>query len=178
MSHHSNLVDHWLALPSPDLAVLRRHGIPYKAAQLVGGVRRGRNGRMLVPVWDDPPSIYRSVDDPVLLAIIAIDPAQPDRWDIVAGDDHTAILGECVLREAVWYSEPLPVFRNPLSWLRSGGAGVCPLAWQRFAQEMLWHPEIELVAEDIETGDALKRAIDKAARIRKPRVSVELQEAA
>jgi hypothetical protein len=172
-----SLIETWLRLPSPDLATLRRHGVSYRATQLVGGVRQGRNGRLLIPVWDDPPSIYRVVEDPVLLGILGIDPQYPDRWETVAGD-QIAMLGEAALREAIWYGEPLPVFRNPLNWLRGGGAGVFPLDWKRFAQEVLWHPEVELAAEDLETGDRLKRALDRAARIRKPRITVEMREAA
>jgi len=177
MTSHTDLLETWLRLPSVPLDTLQRLGIPYRAGQIVGGLRIGRNG-LLIPCFADPPSLWNITDEPLLYAIVAMDLARPDRWNIVAGDDQVGMLGEFMLQEALWHSTPLPVFRNPLTWVRSGGAGVCPLDWKRFAREILWHPEVELVTEDIETGDKAKRAIDRAARMRKPRISVEMKEAA
>jgi len=176
MTHHSDMLETWLRLPSPDGETLRQYGISHRAGLLVGGLRVGRNG-LLIPCFADPPSIFYSADTPLLYAIIAVNPAEPDCWKLVAGDTPV-MFGESALREAVWYGEPLPVFRNPASWTRSGGAGVCPLDLERFAREVLWRPEIEMVAEDIETGDRLKRALDRAARVRKPKITVTLKDAA
>jgi hypothetical protein len=142
----SDLIDRWLALPSRDYALLRRYGISFKAAQIVGGVRAAKDGRLILPVYDDPPSIYRSVEDPVLLALLAFDPADPDRWTLWP-EGLAVMLGEAALREARYYNDLLPVYRNPLNWLRAGGGGVMPCDWPAFVHAVLWTPEIELVAE-------------------------------
>ena len=51
--------------------------------------------------------------------------------------------------------EPIPVFRNPLSWLRSGG-GIVVLDWD-------WVPDLllvfDLIAEDVELGNRLEAAL-------------------
>ena len=168
MTRHSDLLDTWLRLPSPDLATLRQYGVSFRAAQLVGGVRSGSNPSLLIPAWLDPPSIYHVVDDPVLRGIVRIDPEFPDKWKCDAG---VAMLGECMLREAIWFNEPLPVFRNPLTWLRSGGAGVFPLDWPAFINEILW-ASVELVAEDVAHGELIQRHLDTALKAGKPKVSV------
>ena len=52
--------------------------------------------------------------------------------------------------------EPIPVFRNPLSWLRSGGGGIVVLDWD-------WVPDLllgfDLIAEDLELGNRLEAAL-------------------
>lgn len=166
-----NLIPAWLDRPSPDLATLRQHGIPYPATQLVGGVRLARDGRLLIPAWLDPPSIYHFVEDPALLGIIAFDPECPDRWELYPEDADVVMLGEVMLREAVWYSEPLPVFSTLLGWVRSGGAGVFPLDWPAFANEMLWSG-VKPIAEDVAHGELIEHHRDTALNIGRPDILV------
>ena len=51
---------------------------------------------------------------------------------------------------------PVPVFRNPLTWLRSGGAGIAVLDWD-YARDLLL--DRELIAEDVELGTRLESAL-------------------
>ena len=124
-----DLIETWLRLPSPDLATLRQHGIPYRATQIVGGVRQARDGRLLLPCWIDPPSIYHAVDDPVLLGVVAFNPGAPDDWTLHPEDAGAVMLGGGALHEAQYYGEPLPVFENPLRWVQAGGGGIFVLDW-------------------------------------------------
>ena len=50
----------------------------------------------------------------------------------------------------------LPVYRNPVTWLRSGGAGIVVLDWSWARELLLDH---ELIAEDIELVTRLEAAL-------------------
>lgn len=172
-----DMTPQWLAATSVQPDQLLEHGVTHKAAQFVGGVRLARDGRLLLPCWIDPPSVYHFVSDPALLGVVAFNPDTPDNWTVHPEDAGAIMLGEVALREAVWHGEPLPVFGNPLTWLRSGSGGVFPLDWPGFAREMLWHPEVELVTKDVGLGKRIRSELDRAAKVRKPRLSVEIPEA-
>ena len=51
--------------------------------------------------------------------------------------------------------EPVPVYRNPLTWLRSGG-GIVVLDWAYARDLLLDHV---LIAEDVELGTRLEAAL-------------------
>ena len=168
------LIDTWLNLPPADASFLSRHSISSMAASLVGGVCAEPGGQWIVPAFLDPPSIYHMVIEPVLIDLLTFDPEQADRWTLQRGD--AAMLGEAVLEEAAFFNYPLPVFRNPLSWLRAGGIGVMPIDLPAFAQAVLWTPVPELVVKDVQHGLDIERVIDRAAKIEKPIITVEMQE--
>ncbi len=65
-------------------------------------------------------------------------------------------MGAAYLEIAGYEGEPVPVFRSPISWLRSGGAGVVVLDWDWAFDLLLGH---ELVAEDIQLGNRLQGAL-------------------
>ena len=62
------------------------------------------------------------------------------------------ILGTAFLECAGQEGEPVPIFKTPISWLRSGGAGIAILDW-RMARELLL--DHVLIAEDLALGDQL-----------------------
>lgn len=189
----SCLVDIWLGIPMPtgeQGRTFERLGVSFQARQLVGGLAISpitkskdkftfdHDGALsiILPVWADPPSIQHAVEDPDLIDLLAFRSSAPTQFWLFRGLAN--MLGEAALLAARWYGSPLPVYGNPLSWLRSGGAGVMPLDWPGFAREMLWYPEIELVVSDVRLGERLKREIDSVARVRKPRISIDMWEAA
>jgi len=168
------LIDTWLTLPPADTSLLRRHGISSLAACLVGGVCTASDGRWIVPAYRDPPSAYHMVAEPLLIDLLTFDPAQPDRWTLHRGD--AVMLGEAVLREAQHFAEPLPIYGNPLNWLRAGGIGAMPIDMPAFAQAVLWTPALELIVRDLQHGLGIERATDRATKIDKPIISVEVLE--
>jgi hypothetical protein len=48
------------------------------------------------------------------------------------------------------------VFRNPLTWLKSGGAGIAILDWKYSRDLLLDH---ELIAEDVGLGNRLEAVL-------------------
>ena len=89
-----------------------------------------------------------------LVDLVAVDVDHPDRFWRRRGE--ALVLGNAFLEIAGEEGEPVTVFRNPLSWLRSGGAGVVVLDWD-------WAPDLllglDLIAEDLELGERLSAAL-------------------
>ena len=117
------------------------------------------NGKtaIIIPVYDAIPGMIdanpeRHVD--ALVDLVAVDIDRPDRFWRRRGD--ALVLGNAYLEIAGQDCAPVPVFRNPLTWLGSGGAGVCILDWD-YVRDLL--TDHELVAEDLELGDQLEDAL-------------------
>lgn len=165
----TDLLDIWLKLPGVDPVDLDRYCVTFRASQMVGGVRQGKNG-WLLPVYVDPPSCWHTVDDPVLLDFVCFDPAQPSRYRTIYG--HGAMLGEEAFAEARIYHQPLPVYRTPMGWLQSGGAGACILDPIRFGIAVVGYPALEIVGEDLDHGRALRRLVNSIPRLSIPKVSI------
>jgi hypothetical protein len=185
-----DLIDIWLKLPSPEPIALDRMGVSFRVSQKVGGVRvsnvsygrhqldalvaggggKSRTTALILPVFIDPPSIWRSVDDPALIDLVAFDPTQPSRWQTLCGEG--VMLGEAAYREAIFDGLELPVFRDPLRWLRSGGAGVFPLDVDHFVQEIIGHPFLVLAGQDLELSEELTSSLDASTRVDLPEVRV------
>ena len=68
-----------------------------------------------------------------LVDLIAVDLDQPDRFWRRRGE--ALVLGAAYLDIAGQDGEPVPVFRTPMSWLLSGGAGIAILDWS-------WVPDL------------------------------------
>lgn len=164
-----DLIDIWLKLPSVDLAYLDSIGVSFYAAQTVGGVRQGKCG-LILPVYIDPPSIYRTVEKPALIDLVGFGPAQPSRWQTLRGDG--VMLGEAGYREAIFDGLELPVFRDPLRWLQSGGAGVFPLDVDHFVREIIGQPFLVLAGQDLELSEGLTSSLKASPRVDLPEVRV------
>ncbi len=85
-----------------------------------------------------------------LIDLVAVDLDRPDRHWRRRGE--AVVLGTAFLEIASQECEPVPVFKNPMTWLRSGGAGISILDWNYARDLLLDH---ELIAEDVELGTRL-----------------------
>jgi len=112
---------------------------------------------IILPAYDCIPGMLdanpeRHVEE--LRDLVAVDLDRPDRFWRRRGD--AVVLGNAYLEIAGQECEPVPVFKNPLSWLRSGGAGIAILDWDYARDLLLDH---ELIAEDLDLGAALEDAL-------------------
>ena len=117
------------------------------------------NGRpaIIYPAYDTIPSLVvanpeRQFEE--LRDLVAVDVDRPDRFWRRRGD--ALVLGNAYLEIAGDQGEPVPVFRNPITWLRSGGAGIVILDWNWIPDLLLGH---ELIAEDVDLGNRLAAAL-------------------
>jgi hypothetical protein len=94
--------------------------------------------------------------------LVAVDLDRPDHFWRRRG--KALVLGNAYLEIAGQECEPVPVFSTPLSWLRSGGAGIVVLDWDYARDLLLDH---ELVAEDLDLGDRLEDALKPQIWIRR-----------
>ncbi len=176
------LGEHWRSvrhfwLDDPDVPAARklRSELPeefYIGAAMPGlaDIRPTHDGRfefaedgrtaVIIPCYDTIPGMLdanpeRHVEH--LIDLVAVDVDQPDRHWRRRGE--AVILGAAYLDLAAEYGEPVPVFRNPVAWLRSGGAGVAVLDW-------VWVPDLllgfDLIAEDVDLGNRLEAALKPA----------------
>ncbi len=137
-------------------AHLAEAGITIEAMLRAGdlGVERITNsGRLYMPspegfpaailaIWSPaPPSIYRAVEDPEIIDLIAIRVDDPGRWWYRIGDPGL-ILGEDRYLDTIETGAPLKVFDSPLTWIEGGSDGAvflddCEAQWsaERFAED-------------------------------------------
>ena len=113
---------------------------------------------VIIPAYDTIPGMLdanpeRHVEE--LRDLVAIDLDRPDRFWRRRGD--AVILGGAFLEIAGQECEPVPVFKTPISWLRSGGAGIVVLDWTWARDLLLVH---EVIAEDLDLGDRLAAALE------------------
>lgn len=151
--------------------LLVKYDIPKAIGKLIG-VGRVRveghhfdpdhNGRemMLITIFKFPP--YLSNGSPRLvneiIDIIAFDPATPSQWWSRCG--NVAVLGE-EMRYSLDEKSVLAV-GNPLSWLRKGAMGVCPVDPDPapVRDVLILLPSIYVEEEDVELGRKIKRLLD------------------
>ncbi len=89
-----------------------------------------------------------------ILDLVAVDLDRPERfWRY---SDRALVLGLAYLEIARQEGEPVPVYRNPLTWLRSGGDGIVVLDWA-WAWDLLLG--LDLIAEDVDLGNRLEAAL-------------------
>ncbi len=139
--------DFWIGCGMPGLADIRP-------------IRDGRfeftdNGRpaIIVPAYDCIPGMLnanpeRHVEH--LVDLVAVDVDHPDRFWRRRGE--AVVLGNAYLEIAGETRAPVPVFSTPISWFRSGGAGIVILDWDYARDLLLDH---DLIAEDIGLGNRL-----------------------
>ncbi len=112
---------------------------------------------LIVPAYDTIPGNLdanpeRHVEH--LIDLVAVDVDQPARFRRRRGE--ALVLGNAFLEIAGQECAPVPVFKNPLTWLRAGGAGIVVLDWDYARDLLLDH---ELIAEDLDLGAALEGAL-------------------
>ncbi len=171
--------EHWPAvryfwLEDPDVPAARklRSELPeefYVGAGMPGladtsSTREGRfefaeDGRpaIIIPAYDTIPgnldaNAERHVEH--LVDLVAVDLDRPERHWRRRGE--ALVLGAAYLDIAAHEGEPIPVFRNPLTWLRSGGGGVVVLDWDWVSDLLLG---FDLIAEDVDLGNRLEAAL-------------------
>ncbi len=162
----------WLWLAPEPLKVARLDGLPpdfWVGCGMPGmaPVRQTRGDRfefakdgrpaVIVPAYDTIPGNLNA--NPAahvehLVDLVAVDLDHPDRHWRRRGE--AVVLGNAFLEIAGQEGEPVPMFKNPISWLRSGGAGIAILDWGCARDLLLDH---ELVAENIEIGERLEMAL-------------------
>ena len=147
----SNLpAEFWLDCGMPGLATVSKFADRFEFAA---------DGRpaIIVPCYDTLPDLLQA--DPErhiahLIDLVAVDVDQPDQFWCRRGE--ALILGAVYLEIAGQEGEPVPVFHNPLAWLRAGGEGIVILDWA-------WAPDLllgfDLVAEDLELGERLENTM-------------------
>ncbi len=143
--------DFWFGAGLPGLAPIRPTGAG--RFEFSGGGRPA----VIIPCYDTIPGMLdanaeRHVEH--LVDLVAVDVDHPERFWRRRGD--ALILGAAFLEIAGQEGEAVPVFRNPLTWLRSGGAGVFIHDWSCAPDLLLGH---ELIAEDLDLGDRLEAAL-------------------
>ena len=89
-----------------------------------------------------------------IVDLVAVDLGDPDRFWRRRG--RSLILGAGYRDIASEEGAPLPVFSNPLAWLRAGGDGVVVLDWDWVWDLLLG---FDLIAEDLELGNRLEAAL-------------------
>ena len=147
----SNLpVDFWIGCGMPGLATVAESGHRFQFAE-------GGAPAIIIPCYDTIPGNLDA--NPAahvehLVDLVGIDVDHPDRFWRRRG--KALVLGNAYLEIAGQEGEPVPVFRNPLTWLRSGGAGIVILDWD-CAWDLLLG--FELIAEDVELGNRLETVL-------------------
>ena len=92
-----------------------------------------------------------------LVDLVAVDVDRPERYWRRVGE--ALVLGAAFLEIAAHELEPVPVFKTPMSWIRSGGGGIVVLDWAYARDLLLDHV---LIAEDVELGTRLEGALKPA----------------
>lgn len=170
--HWGSVRHFWLDTPEPLRAARLGSDLPadfWFGAGMPGlaSIRPTRDGRfefaedgltaVIVPAYDCIPGMLdanpeRHVEE--LRDLVAVDLDRPKQYWRRRGE--ALVLGAAYLEIAGQEGEPVRVFKTPLSWLRSGGAGIAILDWDWVRDLLLDH---ELVAEDVDLGNRLEAAL-------------------
>ena len=112
---------------------------------------------VIIPCYDTIPGMLDANPEAHvehLVDLVAVNLDHPDRCWRRRGE--ALVLGAAYLDIADQEGEPVPVFRNAMTWLRSGGAGIVVLDWD-------WVPGLllgfDLIAEDVDLGNRLEAAL-------------------
>ncbi len=117
------------------------------------------NGRSVVvlPIYDSETPAWAPLERRFegLLDLLAFDPKQPDCWWLRRG--QALLLGSIYVGLVLEESCTLPIYSNPLSWLRAEGEGLMILDWE-MAPALLCDVG-EFLVEDVETGNRIEAAL-------------------
>ena len=133
----------------------------------VGSIRRlqdgcfefAENGRSVavLPVYDSATPAWSPLEHRFdgLLDLLAFDPTQPERWWLRRG--QALLLGSIYVGLALEADSALPIYANPMSWIKANAEGVVVLDWE--AAPSLLLDASEFLAEDVALGDRLQAAL-------------------
>ena len=110
-----------------------------------------------MPVYDSETPAWAPLEHRFdgLLDLLAIDPTRPDCWWLRRG--QALLLGSIYVDLAIEAGCALPVYANPMSWLRANAEGVVILDWN--AAPALLLDAGEFLAENLELGHRLEVAL-------------------
>ena len=142
--------DFWWGAGLPGLATVTALGDRFEFTA-------GGKNALIIPAYHVIPGTLDA--DPAahvehLVDLVAVDLDRPDRFWRRLG--KALVLGNAFLEIAGQEGAPVPVYRNPMTWLRSVGAGVIILDWA-WARELLL--DRELIAEDVALGERLEAVL-------------------
>ena len=111
----------------------------------------------MLPVYDADTPAWAPLEHRFdgLLDLFAFDPTRPDCWWLRRG--QAPLLGSIYLDLALQVGCALPIYSNPLSWLRAEGEGLMILDWE-MAPALLCDVG-EFLVEDVETGNRIEAAL-------------------
>ena len=148
-------------------ALLIRYGIPATTMLDRLGVARVRvegdhcepddDGAevVLIASFEAPPRLpdgrWRAPNE--VVDLIAFRPVEPGRWWSRRG--IVAALGEESPPD--FSDDPVPVWRNPLAWLRAGATGICPVSPDPAAVRDVLLRLPGIVVEDVAHGHEIER---------------------
>jgi len=110
---------------------------------------------VLIASFEAPPRLpdgrWRAPNE--IIDLVTFRPAEPGRWCSRCG--IVAALGEEMIGD--FSDDPVPVWRDPLAWLRSGTSGVCPVSPDPAAVRDVLLRLPAVVAEDAAHGREIER---------------------
>jgi hypothetical protein len=151
---HINLL--WTRYGIPPTAIIDRLGVArvHTESSLYDPADGGTE-MAIVGCFAAPPRMpdgrWRFPND--VVDLIAFRPAEPSRW--WSRCDFIAALGEESL--PAFSDDPVHVRRNPLAWLQSGAAGICPVSPDPAAVRDVLIRLPGIVAEDVNHGRKIER---------------------
>lgn len=169
------------ALGAPQKAMLTAAGVPPKlirlglvgAARIVlegGGYYPADEGEaaFVVPVMVDPDFQHGwETDDPAgavwlgdIVDLVAFPQQRPQRWALRR--DSAIVLG--AIESQLLEPSPVRLWRSPLSWLRGGAVGLCPLTRRPAELQQILLKCHAIIAEDAAHARDLKRIAERPYR--------------
>ncbi len=117
-----------------------------------------KNGRsaVVLPVYDSETPAWAPLEQRFegLLDLLAFDPARPARWSLRRG--QAMLLGSIYVGLVLEEGCALPLYSDPLRWIKADGEGTVVLDWA-------WAPDLllgfDLIVEDVELGNRLDAAL-------------------
>ena len=112
---------------------------------------------VILPVYDSETPAWAPLERRFdgLLDLLAFEPTRPDCWWLRRG--QAVLLGSIYLPLVLDEGCALPLYSNPLNWLRADGEGVVVLDWE-MAPALLCDVG-EFLVEDVATGNRIEAAL-------------------
>lgn len=111
----------------------------------------------VLPVYDSETPAWAPLEHRFegLLDLLAFDPTRPDCWWLRRG--RALLLGSIYVGLALEAGCALPVYSNPMSWIKANAEGLVVLDWEAASDLLL--DVGEFVAEDVDLGERIEAAL-------------------